>query len=230
MLHQHLYLPGFAKQMIERFFKNGDLDKAKELAQDAAKRAESDRFSGLVKDFEEWLLKIAKQEKDIDTIRYYLKKFFFDRYHCNFDYYDRLKATYDSDSDWNKQISDFIKALKDKETDLLKVYIKEDHWDDFLQVIQSVCQDTQSSRSGDLAYYFHDVLSKRYPKELITLYANSVTRSLVTAKGRSHYQDICRTLRKMKKLGGKAEVSDIISFCREHYRNRPALQDELSRV
>ena len=48
--------------------------------------------------------------------------------------------------------------------------------------------------------------------------------------GRNHYQTACRYLRRMKKLGAKDRVNELIKLFRENYPHRKALIDELTRV
>jgi Zn-dependent oligopeptidase len=48
--------------------------------------------------------------------------------------------------------------------------------------------------------------------------------------GRNYYQNACRYMRRMKKLGGNEQVNELIELFRKQYPQRKALMEELNKI
>jgi hypothetical protein len=62
------------------------------------------------------------------------------------------------------------------------------------------------------------------------MYSNGIMEYMENNVGRNHYQNACRYLRRMIKLGGRDEANRTISVLREKYPNHRALMEELNNV
>lgn len=66
--------------------------------------------------------------------------------------------------------------------------------------------------------------------ELVEMYSTGIVYLLKICTNRGQYQEACRYLRRMIKLGGKDKCDNLMMKIRAEYPRRSALLDELSRV
>lgn len=88
-------------------------------------------------------------------------------------------------------------------------------------------------RSDDkyLLHQFTDILSKKYPEQLLQVYRESVEKQAESTGSRKHYYQIVEELRIMKSItGGDKVVDEIIKRWKVQYKNRSAMLDELSQL
>lgn len=78
---------------------------------------------------------------------------------------------------------------------------------------------------------YENVLKREYPEQLLQKYKTEVNNMAIHTGDRKKYRQLVAILRKMKKIrGGSKIVEDIVAEWKDHYRNRPAMMDELSRL
>lgn len=87
---------------------------------------------------------------------------------------------------------------------------------------------TQAHRS--IVERYRELLEPRFPREICVIYERIVWQILEEKVHRKGYQEACRYLRRMIKLGQDDQTHALIETLRSEYSNRPALLDELSRV
>lgn len=88
-------------------------------------------------------------------------------------------------------------------------------------------------RSDDkyLLHQYIDLLSEKYPEQLLQIYREIVEKQAESTGGRKHYYQIVEELRIMKSIiGGDKVVDEIIKKWKIQYRNRSAMMDELNRA
>lgn len=88
-------------------------------------------------------------------------------------------------------------------------------------------------RSDDkyLLHQYTDLLSEKYPEQLLQIYREIVEKQAESTGGRKHYYQIVEELRIMKSIiGGDKVVDEIIKKWKIQYRNRSAMMDELNRA
>lgn len=196
------------------------------LSKDGIISDEKDK-PGLVKDWYNWLLKVAQTQKDTSKIIEYARFLFIDNFHAEQDYYQILKESIEDDN-WHPFLEELINEItptnKWTYTELIrKIYINEEWWDRlFLLLKQNLSMENIQQNEQYLA--------KDYSSELIELYSERITNYVERYVGRNHYQTACRYLRRMKKLGGSQRVNDLIELFRKQYPQRKALIDELNQV
>ena len=80
-----------------------------------------------------------------------------------------------------------------------------------------------------MLHQFTDILSKKYPEQLLQVYRESVEKKAKSTGSRKHYYQIVEELRIMKSIsGGDKVVDEIIKKWKIQYKNRSAMMDELS--
>lgn len=100
------------------------------------------------------------------------------------------------------------------------VYAAEAMWAELMAVVRS---------HPDKAIVWHQQLAPRYPKELSAIYKQLAGQTLDQHMNRAGYQNACAHLLRMQEVdptGAAAVVAD----WRAEYKNRRALQDELTRA
>ncbi len=210
---------------IEKAFSNKNFLQAKQLANDGIEQNKN--YLGLVVEWLNWLLKIAEREKNKKDIKKYTKKLFFET--GEFDYYDKFKKTC-SQKDWEAEVKKLLKELNKAKNSrasnlytIAEIFIKEEQWPELLDLVRR-------NLSMQTMNFYHKHLAKHFPDDLIVIYEQLCRKELIQAIGRAHYQEVCRMLRRMKKLGAGEKVNELVDEFRITYKNRRALLDELDQV
>lgn len=225
-INKHISNSSIRTKEIEKAFMCKDIERAIKLSKDGIRCNEKDK-PGLVKDWYNWLLKIAQFQKDTSKIIEYARFLFIDNFYPEQDYYKILKENIE-EMNWHPFLEEIIEEITPKNrwtyTELIrKIYIKEEWWDRlFLMLEQNLSMENIQQNE--------QYLSKDYSSELIELYSESITNYVGKYVGRNHYQTACRYLRRMKKLGGNNKVNELIEMFRKQYPQRRALMDELNRI
>jgi hypothetical protein len=225
-INKHISNSSIRTIEIEKAFKSKNFERVVNLSKDGIKCDEKDK-PGLVKVWYNWLLKVSQSEKDTSKIIKYSRFLFIDNFHPEQDYYKILKNNIE-DEKWHPFLEEIIKEITPKQrwtyTELIrKIYIKEEWWDRLFLILK---QNLSMENIEQNEQY----LSKDYSSELIELYSERIINYVEKYIGRNHYQTACRYLRRMKKLGGKEKVNELIELFRKQYPQRRALMDELNRV
>jgi hypothetical protein len=222
----HMKNPAFREQAIKMAMNNGNLGKAKEIAQEGIQQDQKDK-PGLADNWVDWLLKIALKRKDqkevITRARYLLVQPNRDHSH----YYKILKSQVDA-NEWSSFTDDLIKQLSDRgkwsDSHLLAwICIQEERWKTLLEVCSK-----HYTLHGITEY--EKYLADRYPAELAAIYKHGILELLERNTGRNHYQEAARFIRRMKKIGAQSQAEELIKELQKKYPMRRALLEELERV
>ena len=225
-LEANLVNPGLRRMALQKAVERQQFEKAKRIALDGVEY-DRKKSPGLALDWYDWLLNVAFAEEDRKLIVQYARLLFIDNIRQERDYYVILKQ-YVAPEQWISFVEALIRDIAAKgrwqaNDQIGGIFISEGWWARLLENL---------SKSPDMhtiaQYETH--LSKDYSAELIELYGRAVIDYLKNNVGRSHYQQACRYLRRMLKLGGKLRVNEIITFLRSEYRSRKALMEELDKV
>ncbi|MBW6482489.1 MAG: SWIM zinc finger family protein [Vicingaceae bacterium] len=225
-INKHISNSDIRTKEIEKAFNDKNFERAIALAKDGITCDEKDK-PGLVKEWVDWLLKIALTQHDTPKIIEYARFRLIDNFHPEQDYYQILKEHIDAKK-WHPFLEEIIKEITPKNrwtyTDLIrKIYIKEEWWDRlFLMLKQNLSLENIKQNEQYLA--------KDYTPELIELYSERITNYVERFMGRNHYQTACVYLRNMKKLGGNEQVDELITLFRKKYPQRKALMEELNDI
>lgn len=138
------------------------------------------------------------------------------------DIYRELKKQYTIE-EWTDKREELFKKLP-KYAHIDQLYKEEKLYDRLLEFVM------QSTGLYTLQQY-ENVLKKEYPEQLLQKYRTEVNNMAIHTGDRRKYRQLVAILRKMKKIrGGSKIVEDIVAEWKDHYRNRPAMMDELSRL
>lgn len=225
-IDRHITNSSIRNAEIEKSIKNKDFEKAIKLCKGGIEYDKKDK-PGLVKNWYNWLLKIAQSQNNKSKIIEYSRFLFIDNFHPEQDYYQLLKQEIEPNK-WKDFLEEIIKEITPKEgwkyNGLVrKIYINEKWWDRLFFLLK---ENTSLENIENNEKY----LSKDYSQELIQLYSDRLVKYVERFMGRNHYQTACRYLRRMKKLGGNEKVNELIEYFIKTYSKRKALLDELSRV
>ncbi|HSE82972.1 MAG TPA: hypothetical protein VLB01_00320, partial [Thermodesulfobacteriota bacterium] len=221
-INDNLHHTSFRRLAIEQAFADKDFSRVNELARQGIEQDTERRYPGLVNEWLVWLLKVAEKEKNVEGIREYARLLFFQT--GDFEYYEKLKKTY-SESIWPDQVEQLLRQLQHEASfsTLAEIFIREKEWQKLLDLVRG---HTSFRTLED----YHKYLAPHFPKELVVMYEKTSKELLVQSMGRADYQDVCRMLRRMKKLGAGDRVRELIKEFSEQYKKRRALLEELGRV
>jgi len=225
-INKHITNSSIRNTEIEKAVRKKDFDRAIKLSKDGIEYDKKDK-PGLVKDWYNWLLKIAQIQNDTTKIIENARFLFIDNFYPEQDYYQILKQKIEPDK-WNDFLEDIIKELSTdggwRYSELVrKIYINEKWWNRLLLLLK---QNISLQNIENNEKY----LSKDYSQELIKLYSDRLVKYVDKYVGRNHYQTACRYLRRMKKLGAGEQVNVLIETFRKEYPQRRALMDELHQI
>lgn len=207
---------------LEDAINQKDYKKAKELAEAGVEFDTKRRYPGLVSGWLNSLLRIAELENDAEAVRKYSKELFFKGHH-EFKYYDKLKSTY-SQEEWLGVADRLIKELiESRNCDVYimgEIFVREGKWPELLGLMKS----NPSEHTLDS---FGKYLEGRFPDDLIEIHELVIRDILKRTSGRAVYQNACRRLRRMNKMGARERVLKMVEEFRRTYKNRRALLEEL---
>ena len=99
------------------------------------------------------------------------------------------------------------------------------------QLYEKLIDAIKRSNDKNLLHQYTNMLSEKYPEQLLQVYRESVEKQAEFTGSRQHYRQIVEDLRYMKSItSGDKVVNEIIKKWKLQYRNRRAMMDELSRI
>jgi len=225
-LEQNIANANLRREAIQNALKKNNFEKANALAKDGVDYDLKDK-PGLAKEWYDWLLKIAQAQNDSVKIIEYARLLFIDNFRNEQDYYQILKQ-HVKPEEWNAFIEAVLQDIttKGRWTDaslIASIFIKEGWWDRLLEMVKK-------SPNLTTIEHYEKYLSKHYADEIVELYANGILNYMKNSMGRDHYQNACRYIRKIIKLGARGKANDIIAYLRSEYPKRKALMEELDMV
>lgn len=220
---QHLNITVFREQAIKRAIFAKDFIKVILLCEEGIKQDEKDK-PGLIHKWEDYLLAIYKETKQKEPIlKIGLKRFKSNRGVSRADY-DLLKKQIPA-AEWSNYLANLLEEIrKTKQSGLLynyaDVFIWEQLWDKLLELLKAQPTIYNLDNWGSF-------LIDSYKDEIILLYQQVLLRDMEMQMGRGAYQNTCRYLRKLKKMGATDTVNEIVAKFRTLYPKRKALMEEL---
>lgn len=225
-LEQNITNSTLRQEAIQKALEKRDFEKALSIAKDGISYDLKGR-PGLAKKWYDWLLKIAQAQNDSEKIIEYARLLFIDNFMNEQDYYQILKK-HVKPEEWSEFVEAMIQDITTKkrwpDMNLIAgIFIKEEWWDRLLELVKM---------SPDLKTIdnYEKYLSKNYTNEIVELYANEILSYTENNMGRGHYQNACRYIRKIIKLGAREKANEIISYLRNEYPKRKALMEELNKI
>lgn len=165
---------------------------------------------------------IYMEQGNIESYKEELKNLILFFNDTNIEDYIELKSCY-LDKEWIEERDSIIEQLAPGRF-LCEILETEQLYEKLIDVLL---------RSGDkyLLHQYTDILSEKYPKQLLQVYQESVEKQAESKGSRKHYYQIVEELRIMKFIsGGDKVVDEIIKKWKVQYKNRSAMLDELSQL
>lgn len=225
-LEQNITNSNLRREAIQKALKKKSFEKAISLAKDGVNYDLKDK-PGLAKEWYDWLLKIAQAQNDSEKIIEYARLLLIDNFRNEQDYYQILKQHVKPEK-WNAFVESVIHDVTTKKRWLdmglvASIFIKEEWWDRLLDLVKK-------SPDFNTIDHYERYLSKNYSNDIVELYANGILLYMKNSMGRAHYQNACRYIRKIIKLGARDKANEIILYLRNEYPKRKALMEELDNV
>lgn len=224
-LANNLHLHDIRKIAIEQTLSQDNLSYAQQLAVDGIALCK-DRWPGLVNDYREYLLDIARKQKDNQATSHLAEILFLSS--ADFTYYNTLKEITPA-GNWQNVVKTIIRKIIRGEghhatsSTAAEICAKEG-------LLQELWEIIKNGQAIHLAENYQDLLGLSYADQLSDLYAKKINELLKFTTGRGTYQEACRYLKQMKSLGKIDQVKRLKEEIITKYNNRPALLDELSKV
>lgn len=222
----------FREKIIEKAIADKNYNKAIELAKQGAIGDKKDK-PGLASQWGDYLLAIYQLTKDSKNIiavarEFIIEQRYIGRSHPLKYYYSLLKknvSVKEWDTFFEQLIVDMGKASKwgVDFSMVSSLYVLDEKWEQLFELLKKHI----SLRNIESVEKF---LASKYSDELTDLYINAIAEFLKKNDGRGNYQEACRYIRRIIKLGARSKADQLIANLRTTYPRRPALIEELSRV
>lgn len=167
---------------------------------------------------EKYILKLIGIYKNKDKNKYLdlLDRHF--QEHRSIEIYKEIKNNY-SKEQWDRIKKQYLNNLKNSKL-YIDICVEEGDYDELLKSLEDAWIETINN--------YINLLVHHKPKELLELYKNKLITEIDRSSCRQHYQKILINFNNMIKIPhGKDELKNIITYIRENYKNRKALQEEV---
>lgn len=220
-LIERIQIDLFREKLVNHYIEQGELEQAKALCHEWLDEQTSEH-RGYRTTFHELLLQIAQLQDDLQTIRNLSHQLLIDN--GKLQYYTIYKSAV-TDADWSAALNKLIATAQQESYHrnlVPQLLVEEEMWDELLTLMQSEIRYAIEPYRKYLEPRFPEAVGKIYERHLKTLLVEKVNR-----KG---YQEACRYLRRIYKLGQVEFVQKIVQDLRGQYPNRRALMDELNKL
>jgi hypothetical protein len=225
-LEQNISNSDFRRKVIETAISKKDYAKAIALAEDGIK-LDDEKNSGLAHDWREYLLRVYTSQNDTEKILEHARYLFLNANREKKVYYSLLKKHVPPEN-WENYVQLIIKDITNKSrwvdySFLAQIYIWEERWDKLFDIVK---QDVFLEKIEAYEKY----LIKDYANEISDLYQTAILKYMENNISRSYYQNACRYLRRMIKMGAREKANFVIEQLKTLYPKRKALMEELQKV
>lgn len=220
-LHNHLHFESFREQAITQAMDAARYDEAIRLAQEGEAQDTKNRLPGLVHKWERLRYEAYRVSGDTQSQRVLGLELLCDG---ELSYYPAVKSAY-SAAEWLPIYNVILDRLEQEHSSWDNVYtkllIQEKEFDRLLCYVQKHPHEVEK-------YYPH--LIPDYLQEVIGIFRTYIERSADQASARKQYQQVCRTIQKLRKIAGSAVAEPIVHSLLAAYPKRSAFKDELTKL
>lgn len=226
-LEANLGNPELRRIALRKAMERRDFDKVRGLAEDGIAH-DKPKYPRLVAEWHDWLLKIAEAQGERELVTQYARLLFFQSNRFQENYYAILKQQIEPER-WVPFVEELLGEIESSRKPyipqelLAGIFISEGWMERLLNLLRQL-------PTLHTIEEYESRLAGQYPAELVELYAQTIADYLKENVGRNHYQEACRYLRRMIKLGGREKANGVIADLRRLYPQRRALMEELARV
>ena len=225
-MEQNIANSDFRKKTIETAISKKDYNKVITLAEEGI-RLDDEKKPGLANDWRDYLLKVYTSQNDTDNIIKQARYLFLNANREKKAYYFLMKKHVRIEN-WDNFVKLIITDITNKNrwvdySFIAQIYIWEKSWDKLFDIVKK-------NASLDKLDSYEKYLMKDYAEEITDLYQTAILNYMVNNMGRDHYQNACRYLRKMIKIGAREKANFVIEQLKVLYPKRKALMEELQKV
>ncbi|MDR2402952.1 MAG: hypothetical protein LBD78_02870, partial [Spirochaetaceae bacterium] len=218
-VEDNIQIDSFRRMVVEKRIKQKKFSEAKKLIHDYTDKKENKYRSD---DWDDYLLQIARGEKDIPAIRGISYSFIKDNFKEQ--YYRIYKSAF-SAGEWAEEFETLFRHYESKNwadpaADLLAAEGK----------AERLIEHIEKKRSLEKMEKYYAFFAGAFPEKTLALFRKALDRYAENNTGRSHYEHIIDVFKKMKKIpGGDAVTADMKAQYLIKYKNRRAMIEILSR-
>lgn len=225
-LEQNVTNSDFRKKVIETAISQKDYIKAIHLAEEGI-RIDDKSKPGLADNWRNYLLKIYTIQNDTENIRKYARYLFLKANHEKKPLFDILKK-HVAKENWEKYVNQLITEIIEKErwfnfSAIANIYIWEERWTDLFGIVKKHV-------SLNILESYDKYLLPNFTNEISDLYQTAILKFMENSTNRGYYQEACRYIRKMIKMGARDKANFVIKMLQTLYPKRKALMEELQKV
>lgn len=208
----------FRELLINKCIENNDFKRVLKLSQDG--EIHDKQYLGLVYKWMKYRYEAYKHLNMITEQKALARKLLLNG---NIDYYHELKEIF-SDT-WDTYYADLKKQFKDENLISLNIYpeilIKENDLDELLKYVKLDIRRIE---------HYDNILINDYRDKVDEIYISLINNTSKISSNRSQYRNVCRIIKKYKKLFNYDNVDAIINNLKATYKKRPAFIDELNKI
>lgn len=226
-LLSNLHMPDFRKKELENALQEKRYADVRRLAEEGIALDTENGLRGLVLEWRKWLLRWAEAAGDETALIELREKMFLDT--SDMQYYRQVKATLPK-QEFELRIAAYLKHFSRYDDRFggfnhqsAAILVEEGRHEALMQMILK-------SPQLDVLDQYRELLSKDYRAEYLQCYEAGVRNKMQHSNNRAAYQDCCRYLNLMIKLGGQEQVRQIMADWRAQYPRRRAMVEELAKI
>jgi hypothetical protein len=228
-LEENLYMTDIREIALENALEKKEYDRFRALAEDGIRQAVEEQHPGLVTKWKEWLVRLAEETGDQESLRALLEDLYLDRGEMK--YYSRLKKSYPPEV-FGKKVEAFIQHFKDRagsrygegfNNNIADIFVAEERYSDLMEML---------GKFPSLHYLDHysALLAHRFPEQYLVSYDRCLREEMDRVNNRKAYRNCCRYLNRIVKMGGLERAQQIRKDWIEQHPRRTALHDELKKL
>jgi hypothetical protein len=220
-VEDNIQIDSFRRMAVEKKIKQKKFPEAKKLIHDYIDKKENKYRSD---DWDEYLLQIARGEKDVPAIRSISYSFIKDDFEEQ--YYRIYKSAF-SAGEWPGQFENLFRhygtkknSWGDPAADLLAAE----------GLVERLMEHIGKNLSLEKMEKYHTFFAASFPEKTLALFREALDRYAEQNTGRRYYEHIVEVFKKMKKIpGGDAVAADMKAQYLIKYKNRQAMIEILNR-
>jgi hypothetical protein len=223
-IEENIQIQSFRKMIVENNIEKNNLAEAKKLIRNFIDPLKADNRS-YSKDWDDYILEIARREKDIPTMR----EISYSLLTSNFkeQYYHLYKSTFSAE-EWVEEYENLLDDFENKRISYFdyvpKLLIVEGNTKRLMTYIEKKLSISDLER-----YYQHFAFT--FPEKTLALFRKAIDMYAEKNVGRNHYEHIVALFGKMSEIpGGDAVAADMKAYYRVRYKTRRAMIETLNRT
>ncbi|MDR3167909.1 MAG: hypothetical protein LBT93_08195 [Treponema sp.] len=220
-VEENIQIGTFRRMVVEKRITQKKFTEAKKLIHDYIDTKQNRHHSDT---WDDYLLQIAREEKDIPAIR--SLSYSFIKNHFNEQYYGIYKSAF-SDDEWKEEFETLLRYYEtqkgswyDPAADLLAKEGKSERLMEYIGKRLSL----------EKLEKYHAFFAGVFPEKTLALFRKALDRYAAENVGRTYYEHIVEVFKKIKKIpSGDTVVADIKTQYLATYKNRRAMTEILNR-